>query len=300
MRLLAPAKINLHLRVGPPRVDGFHPLLTWMCTCGLFDTLELERADLPGAALRCDDPRLPCDSRNLVVQAIEAFANELNVAHKGETPSIGLWAYLMKRIPVGAGLGGGSSDVARALLGLNSLWKANWSIDALAKLGARIGSDVPFFLHGPSSICTGRGEFVRPTAPPAPKIAILMLPRIQISTAVVYGTFDAMQLGLQQVVDEEPDWNQWATLPSMQLLERLVNDLEPPAMSLYPDLKRVRGELEKSLGRKVRMSGSGSALFTLFDELAPAEKSADAVRKNFNLRAEAVELAVGVFDDVSK
>src|SRR5437763_4018741 len=215
LRLLAPAKINLHLRVDSPTPDGFHPLLTWMCTVALFDTLTLSRAasasvessrgwlDGPISELDCDDPSLPCDATNLIVRAGTILADHIvnadrsaphadaadratreggdepvgsqvrtraNVVRgtEGTAAWLGLprWkASLQKRIPTGAGLGGGSSDGARAMLGLERAWAAGLSRAQLAQLSARVGSDLPFFFFGSSSICTGRGEVVRPTPP---------------------------------------------------------------------------------------------------------------------------------------
>ena len=126
MQVLAPAKINLHLRVGPRRDDGFHPLVSWMCTIGLFDSLSFERSDLTVPrefALRCDKPDLPCGAENLVCRAAVAFGQV-------SSEPLGIDAVLRKSIPSGAGLGGGSSDAARALMGLNHFCKAGLSIEA--------------------------------------------------------------------------------------------------------------------------------------------------------------------------
>src|SRR5688500_8405446 len=204
MRLLAPAKINLHLRVGPRRDDGFHPLLSWMTTVGLFDTLELTPIDPAGRrvggdagfSLATDDPQLPTDARNLAVRAAQAMADSAVRLREGSaTGKSGTSAFLYKRIPTGAGLGGGSSDAARAMLGLARLWGLKMSRREMNDLAATIGSDVPFFLHGPSSVCTGRGETVRPTRPPAARWAVLVLPGIAMATAAVYAKFDEMRRG---------------------------------------------------------------------------------------------------------
>ncbi|HZL33748.1 MAG TPA: 4-(cytidine 5'-diphospho)-2-C-methyl-D-erythritol kinase [Tepidisphaeraceae bacterium] len=315
MRLLCPAKINLHLRVGPVREDGFHPLLSWFCTTGLFDTLILERLEPPqipdvgpcaGAladaqaerplqaegsrvSLTCDAADLPRDRRNLIVKVAEAFAQE---ARDVPRTSVGpVRAHLQKRIPAGAGLGGGSSDGAAALLGLNALWNIRWAADHLSGFAARFGSDLPFFFFGPSSVCRGRGEIVRPIARPRPRWALLILPPIAMPTALVYRQFDVMSLGREPDVQIEPDWNAWATLDAQTLLTQLVNDLESPAFAISPDLARLRQAVEQTVGRPVRMSGSGSSLFTLFDEEADARRASQAVEQKHGLRVEAVELA---------
>ncbi len=311
MRLHAPAKINLHLRVGPRRGDGFHPLLTWMTTVGLFDTLDLNPVDSPGGgridgnagclSLATDDPALPTDARNLVARAASALADtRLRRVGEGPLAKRAVSAFLHKRIPTGAGLGGGSSDAASTLIGLNRLWDAGLSTGQLASIGATLGSDVPFFFHGPSSVCSGRGEVVVPIAPPAiVKWALLVKPRLGISTASVYATFDAMAPhGLESgedewVVDEpdnEPDWDTWVRLNASSLLPRLVNDLEPAAFAVEPTVGRLRTSLEEQLSRPVRMSGSGSTLFTLFDTREETERAARRLATT-DARVEVVELA---------
>ncbi len=280
MRVVAPAKINLHLRVGRVREDGFHPLLTWMCTVDLFDTLTLIRGTGEKAvnldnwfALSSDQPGLPLDRRNLVVESAMALADTLSRDGEGPTG----WrervsAFLNKRIPAGAGLGGGSSDAGSTLMALAAMWKLKWSASKLAEFSARFGSDVPFFFHGPSSICTGRGEIARPTPPPArAKFAVLVLSDIEMPTPKVYAAFDAMKLGSDEAISAWPDFAEWAKLPADQLMQRLVNDLEAPAFLLEPKVAETRAALEKLWnGKIVRMSGSGSSLFTLCDGEAEA------------------------------
>jgi 4-diphosphocytidyl-2-C-methyl-D-erythritol kinase len=301
MRLLAPAKINLHLRVGSRRNDGFHPLLSWMTTVGLFDTLELERARESGIVLATDKAEVPGDGRNLVVRAYDVFVKALRATQEGSAAAVtGLSAVLRKRIPIGSGLGGGSSDAARTLLALNLLWEADWSLPDLAALSARLGSDLPFFFHGPSSICTGRGEIVRPIDRPAPASALLIFPPFGVSTAAAYATFDEMGLGSDEAMAAEPDWKRWSALPAKELLALLINDLETAAFALHPRLSTLRGDLELHLGRVVRMSGSGSTLFTLFDSQDEAERAATVTLQTFRIQCHAAPIAPDVVDDVSK
>lgn len=392
LRLLAPAKINLHLRVGPPTPDGFHPLLSWMCTVALFDTLLLSRGTEPPSRvttaagssssptplveLSCDDPSVPCDASNLIAKTASVLAAAIlrddsegkeqhlltgeagrnaspqsqpasppatregrdaeSRANVGRTrrpqasDSIGaqgsgkdsgdlaatsvapvetapstrlstIKAVLQKRIPAGAGLGGGSSDGARAMLGLARLWIADASFDRnrLADLSAQCGSDLPFFFHGPSSACTGRGQFVRPVpAPTVARWAMLVLPSITMPTPAVYRKFDELNLGDPDRLAAEPNWTTWAKLPSMQLLPLLVNDLEAPAFALRPDLAALRQNIESQLHRPVRMSGSGSSLFTLFDSQEDAASAAVRTRETFAVQAVAAEVAPTIDDDL--
>jgi len=324
VKVQAPAKINLHLRVGPIGADGFHPILSWMSTIGLFDILEIDRSHGP-FTFRCDAPSVPCDASNLVVRAAAALADSvakgssagliasLNLPpHPGEigvgggardldreprtreggaVTDLGLNVALSKRIPVGAGLGGGSSDGAFTLSALNRLWNLNWPRQRLMELAQSIGSDVPFFLNGPSAIVRGRGEHVENTERPAGKwVPIIFWPR-PMPTPQVYRKFDELRLGKQSNLSPEPPWSQWVKLPSQDLLPLLVNDLERAAFAIDPQLGQVRNDLESLLNRPVRMSGSGSSLFSLYDQRPEAEAAARLVVRRHNLQALTVELA---------
>jgi 4-diphosphocytidyl-2-C-methyl-D-erythritol kinase len=381
MRVLCPAKINLHLRVGRRRADGFHPLLSWFTTVGLFDTLTVEdrREVVPpgreraGAErillLSSDLPGLAADESNLVVRAAEALVAHAaasrgegdvkdatgglplgdvragresggvdlqhSAAHgpavptepgvregdaapagaagqrptptrSGEAGARGVRpvaARLEKQIPLGAGLGGGSSDAARTLVALNRYWHLDRSMDQLAPIAAILGSDVPFFLYGPSSVCAGRGEIVKPVPPPAlAKWVVLVLPDIHMPTAAVYGRFDQLGLGFDEHIEEgrQPDWREWSSRKSKDLLLGLVNDLERPAFEIRKDLGTLRADIELKLGRPVRMSGSGSSLFTLYDEKSEAEVAASVIATSFGVqRTLAIEMTPAMKDDLA-
>jgi 4-diphosphocytidyl-2-C-methyl-D-erythritol kinase len=327
LRLLAPAKINLHLRVAPPGMDGFHPLLTWMCTVSLFDSLIISSFDdRQGSSpidLSCDDTSLPCDQTNLVVRGAKLLADYLKAystreggdapvgsptargtegtAATAAEPALARYrAVLQKRIPTGAGLGGGSSDGARMMLALNRLWSANLPARQLAALSVACGSDLPFFFFGPSSVCRGRGEIVQPTsAPRRARWAVLVLPKMAMPTPAVYQKFDQMKLGDARTVEQSIDLSAWADLSALELLPRLVNDLEAPAFALRPDLGKLRHEIELRLHRPVRMSGSGSSLFSLFDEKSDAKCAAQDIDvDDGSAKALAVELAPAIDDDL--
>ena len=272
MRVLCPAKINLHLRVGPIGQDGFHPLMSWMSTIGLADTIDMTVNDSGVIELHCDQRGVPLDGSNLIVRAGHALA-----AETGAAP--GTSVALQKRIPMGGGLGGGSSDAAGALIGFNRLWKLNWPVDRLARIGAGLGSDVPFFFHGPSSVCTGRGEHVVPIGKSRPRFAVLIFPDLAMSTPAVYRQFDQMKLGSTAAIEMQPDWQHWTSAAAEELLPLLVNDLEAPAFVLSPELGELRRNIEKTIGRIVRMSGSGSTLFTVSDDRAWADHAADEIAR---------------------
>lgn len=272
LRLLVPAKINLDLRVGAARADGFHPLSSWFVTVGFYDELIFDTHPLPGIHLSCDHPELAVDGRNLVVRA----ASDLMLSLPEDDPArhAGVSIRLAKRIPTGGGLGGGSADAAYTLLGITRLMEICCGRDHLDKLAARLGSDVNFFLHGPSALCTGRGEVVDPLPTVKPGLtALLILPTVKMPTAQVYREFDQLKMGreLPGREAERQRYTAMAQLSAGELLSALVNDLEKPSFALSRELGELRQEAERKLGRPVRMSGSGSTLFSLYD--TPEEAS---------------------------
>jgi 4-diphosphocytidyl-2-C-methyl-D-erythritol kinase len=279
LKTLSPAKINLHLRVGPPGADGFHPLLSWMCTVGLYDTIEFWNSDTPGVRLTCDRPDVPVDDTNLIVRAGKMLES-----------TRGAEVVLSKKIPMGGGLGGGSSNAAFALRSFNQIWNLRRSDADLSQIAAQLGSDIVFFLHGPSSVCAGRGERVTPISAPAVKFVVLIFPKMSMPTPAVYRRFDEMGLGSDDAMTHEPDWNAWTKAPAKLLLPKLVNDLEAPAFSLRPELGDLRNQIECKIGRVTRMSGSGSSLFTLADDAGEAQWLAKAIRAG-GIDAAAFELA---------
>jgi len=295
MRFLAAAKINLLLRVGSVHSNGYHPISSWFVTVGLFDTLICKPADDGQITLTCDDPSVPTDDRNLVVRAAKLLRQENAPAARTAAAQRGATLHLQKQIPAGGGLGGGSSDAARTIIALNHLWKLELSFERMCEIAGMLGSDVPFFMHGRSCICTGRGEVVTPVASPLPKWALLVLPEIAISTATVYEVFDRPGRGKNQDLDQQPDWQEWSQLSSGALLPRLVNDLEDAAFEMSEPLRRLRVETEQSLGRIVRMSGSGSTLFTLFDE----ESEALQAKEKLSVRSVVVPMAPTILDDLA-
>ena len=293
-----------------------------MSTVGLFDILVIDRSHGRFTFI-CDAPSVPCDANNLVVKAVAALADsvakgtsagliaswasskhltekemseeardldrEPSIREGGATTDFGLSVALQKRIPVGAGLGGGSSDGAFTLIALNRLWNLNWPRQRLMEIAKSIGSDVPFFLNGPSAIVRGRGEEVEKFWRPAIQWVLLVVWPKPLTTAQVYGKFDEMGLGSK--FEPEPPWEQWLELESQELLPRLANDLEPAAFAIDPSLGRARVELEQLLARPVRMSGSGSTLFSLYSHLNEAQAAAKLVMEKLSLKSLAVELA---------
>ncbi len=175
----APAKVNLFLEVLRRRPDGYHDLATLMVAVGLYDTLEFKEEATDAVVLHCDQPKLSTGPDNLICRAVELVRQTAKVS-KGV--SIRLW----KRIPLAAGLAGGSSDAAATLAGLNRLWKLGWDRAKLVELGAQLGSYVAFFFSTPAAWCTGRGEIVEPVKLGRVLDFVLVCPPVGCSTAEVF------------------------------------------------------------------------------------------------------------------
>ncbi len=282
--LHAPAKINLTLRVGPRRRDGFHEIESLIAPIDLCDTLRLRpRADA-SLRLSCDDLGLPTDERNLALQA--ALLLRQHVAR----PELGAEITLSKRIPAGAGLGGGSSDAAATLRGLAELWQLGIDRDALLTLAARLGSDVPLFLFDAPVIARGRGEQVEPVRGLPPAWVLLIVPSQRCPTAQVYAAFDALPAPPARPSAESV----LAGAADVQgLLERCFNDLEPAAMRVCPPLSELHARLEARLNRPVRLSGSGSAFYTLFEHRQDALAAGRRVCDDFAGMVEVCRVRTG-------
>ncbi len=275
MELLAPAKLNLALQIGPPGSDGFHPLASWFITVDLADALSTR---MGGSAFTCNDATLPTDQRNLAHKAQDQYAAALiGAGHIAAGRAVtDLSVHLHKRIPAGGGLGGGSSNAAAVLRLCEALAGSALPASEVGRLAALLGSDVPFFLVGGSAWCTGRGEIVHPAPMPRPKAALLLFPPFGMSTPAVYRRFDEMAeksgMGRERLATDIPQG--WPSLSAADLLDVLHNDLTVAALDLEPRLGQVCGRARQVLGRPVHMSGSGSSLFTVYDEVEEATEAA--------------------------
>jgi 4-diphosphocytidyl-2-C-methyl-D-erythritol kinase len=284
----APAKLNLGLRVFPPRPDGFHPVETWMAAISWHDTLHVEAAPTLELLITGRAEGIPTEpAKNLVGKAALALAAHAN---RPATARI----TLHKSVPPGGGMGGGSSDAANTLLALNALWNLNLSDDTLEQIASALGSDVPFFIRQTAALCTGRGEIMTPLRGQGggqPLFAVLILPPNGCPTKDVYQAFDA---GHQHTPPKEKtDWQKCAAAPADQLAGLLVNDLEPPAFHVAPWLKDLCDRAAAIISAKVHMTGSGSTLFTLCSSGAAADTLAKKLQAA--LPAENACLPVRIF-----
>ncbi len=266
---LAPSKINLGLHVLRKRPDGYHDLETVFLRLPWSDRITVQPANT--ITMTCSDPGLPVDERNLCMRAAQLLADTFKV-------SAGAEIHLEKRIPYGAGLGGGSSDAATTLRLLAELWNLEARPEQLHALAAGLGSDVPFFLGPPVAYATGRGERLAPLVNPDgstyvfPFYLVVVAPAVEVSTARAYSLVTPRS-------DERP------TLPEVVLSNdlgrwrnELVNDFGEPIRKAYPVIEAVERLLEEAGAGYVSLSGSGSAVFGVFEDDVRASAAAEAAR----------------------
>lgn len=266
MQLLAPAKINLSFEVKGRRADGFHEIETMMVPIALADRLTIERGGDDGRVhFSCDDPSLPGGEDNLVVRAANLFRERTKVAG-------GITIALEKKIPHGAGLGGGSSDAASTLLALDELFETGLAQEELLELAAQLGSDVPFFVVRSAAVCRGRGELVTPIPLKANLPLLLLKPDFGVPTLSAYAR-----------------WKDSRELPGVDYSQQefagleFVNDLERPVFEKFVFLARLKTWLRQQPEVAVAlMSGSGSTLFAVLREGVEGEELADRARTNID------------------
>lgn len=266
----AHAKVNLDLRVLGVRADGYHELRTVFQTIELHDTLVC--SEKPGPfTLKCRNPIVPLDASNLVWKAAAALWTAL-----GRTGEIrDALVQIDKKIPVEAGLGGGSSDAAAALLALGRLW-GGAPVTLLREVGATIGSDVPFFLSGGTALGLGRGEEIYPLVDLPPHYVVIVRPPFGVSTAEAYAWYDEDRAaGLR----ENREF-QTLPVPWPSRAAQMVNDLEPPVLRRHQEIATFKTQLREAGATAAAMSGSGSAVFGLFRSRLAAERAVKPLSRN--------------------
>jgi 4-diphosphocytidyl-2-C-methyl-D-erythritol kinase len=265
----APAKINLGLHVLRKRDDGYHAIETVMHRIGWADRITVAPAD--ALTMTCSDPTLPTDADNLCLQA----AQRLQAAFEVEQ---GARLHLDKHVPYGAGLGSGSSDAATTLQLLDALWELDAAPEALHAIAAQVGSDAPFFLDGSAALATGRGDELTPLrdaagAPYAmPFALVVVVPDVHIATPEAYGLVRPRAGGrpdLAEVVRSN-DLARWRA--------ELANDFEAPIAEAYPAVGAVREVLDTAGAGYVALSGSGSAVYGVFEQARAARAAEEAAQ----------------------
>jgi 4-diphosphocytidyl-2-C-methyl-D-erythritol kinase len=263
----APAKINLGLHVLRKRPDGFHDVETVLHRIEWSDTVTAQPAET--LSMTCSDPALPTDETNLCLQAAHRLASAFDVAG-------GAALHLEKRVPYGAGLGGGSSDAAATLRLLTRLWDLNAAPEQLHAIAAELGADVPFFLgDAPAAYATGRGDdltVLHDDAAPyrLPFPLVVAVPALEVATPEAYAqvTPDAADRPSLPSVVRTNDLAHWR--------DALVNDFHEPIAAAHPEVARLRDWLRQQGAAYVSLSGSGGAVYGVFADDEPAERCLDA------------------------
>jgi 4-diphosphocytidyl-2-C-methyl-D-erythritol kinase len=259
----AHAKVNLDLRVLGVRPDGYHELRTVFQTIELHDTLVCTARPGP-FTLRCRTPSVPLDASNLIWKAAAALWTALGRPGDLCDTSIAI----DKKIPLQAGLGGGSADAAAALVGLARLW-GGAPVTLLREVGMTIGADVPFFLSGGTALGLGRGEEIYPLVDMPPHFLVIVRPPFGVSTAEAYAWYDEDRAaGLREVRELQLLPVPWPTRAA-----QMINDLEPPVVRRHPEIASLKSQLRELGAVAAAMSGSGSAVFGLFRSRAAAERA---------------------------
>jgi 4-diphosphocytidyl-2-C-methyl-D-erythritol kinase len=273
----SPCKVNLLLNILGKRADGFHELETVMQPVNLFDELTLERGG-EGIQLSCNHAELPTDSKNLVYRAADAFLKLHNLR-------AGVRIHLQKNIPLAAGLGGGSGNAATTLLGMNELFGSPLPVEALEKIAATLGSDIPFFLYDKPALATGRGEKVQvlenfPVL--TGKAFLLIHPGFGISTPWSYQNLARFPEALNGKAGRAQKLV--SLLQSGDLRSaagEIYNSLEAPAFDKFPVLQLYKNFLRDNGALISLMSGSGSTTFAITENLAAAENLAEKFKAQF-------------------
>ncbi|MBF0308929.1 MAG: 4-(cytidine 5'-diphospho)-2-C-methyl-D-erythritol kinase [Magnetococcales bacterium] len=266
LRIAAPAKVNLGLRVVGRRADGYHLLRSVMTLLDWGDELHIEPLPTPELHLTCEPEVTLRVEENLVWRAAERLRHRCAISR-------GARIHLIKRTPTAAGLGGGSSDAASTLLALNHLWQCGLSLNELREVGLALGADVPFFVAGESALAQGIGEILRPVSLDHPLHLVLANPGKPLATALVFKTY-----GAQLTSRHHP-----ANIPGLDQSEEVAlldwrNDLEATARSLLPEMDEVFRCLADCQPAQVRMSGSGPTVYGVFARSDLAQAAAEVLK----------------------
>ncbi|MEQ1793364.1 MAG: 4-(cytidine 5'-diphospho)-2-C-methyl-D-erythritol kinase [Nitrospira sp.] len=274
--VFAPAKVNLILRVLDRRPDGFHNVWSLMQTVGLEDEVTIRLAPQhTEIRLQCDSHSLSVDQTNLVYRAAAAV-----LVHLQRT--IGLDIQLKKRIPMGAGLGGGSSDAAATILGINRLLNVGWSAARMAEIGQELGSDVPFFFHAPTAVVAGRGEQVGAIHVADSRWIVLVYPGFPVETKWAYQQLSATRQGVTPLSERCIQLESQGRTTWDDVISLASNDFEGPVFVTHPVLRQIKLDLLSRGAQLALLSGSGATVFGFFQ----GEDGARQAAAHFHGRSE--------------
>ena len=273
------AKINLFLEVIRTREDGYHDLQTLFQSISLHDCIDMEL--LHGTreiCLTCNNSTIPLDEKNLIYKAAKLLQDTYDVGN-------GVSFHVQKNIPVGAGLGGGSSNAAAVISELSNLWELSLPGTQQSNIGSKLGMDIPFCIRGGTTLAEGRGEILRKEYPTPELSLVIVYPNLLVSTPRVYQTLDTL-----------PSYTPVSITPLLESIEHkqlknipndLFNRLETATFHLYPQLKEIKGLLLSYGCDGVLMSGSGSSFFGVCTDIEQAKTIARHIKLNTGFWAEA-------------
>ena len=287
IRVRAHAKINLYLDVTGKREDGYHNLETIFHSIGLHDDVIIHRQETKDITVRCEHPRVPCDSRNLAHRAAQVLSDAVGGIG-------GIEIDIHKRIPVAAGLAGGSANAAAVLHGVNELFRLGFAKETLMQFGAQLGADVPFCLHGGAALGLGIGDQLT-RLPALSDVSLLLLnPGIEISTATVF-----KRLNFSLTTREKRGIIIKTYLEKGDIAgigKNLYNLLEVPVFSQYPEIAALKTELSTQTGFcGALMSGSGATVFAVMDNSDAARRSESHFKNRVSFCTTTVTRPVGVY-----
>ena len=282
----APAKLNLYLDILGRLPNGYHSLAMVMQAVSLFDTVTLEETEDAGIRLACSDPSLPCDENNLAYKAAAAFFNAL-----GEAPHHALC--IEKRIPMAAGLAGGSADAAAVLVGLNALYGRPYDLQALCDIGLTVGSDVPFCVRGGTCLAQHTGGILAPLPPLPACTFVLVKPERGVSTAEAYAAADSVYL-------YHPSFTRMLQACAEQNLDEICRQAGNVFEQVIdvPERIEIKQCLRRYGAKLCQMSGSGPTVFGLFEDADAANACAQTLRQQFQQVFVAAPLSYGAAVDV--
>lgn len=264
LTLNAMAKINLGLDVLRRREDGYHEVKMVMQTVNLYDTLRFEKKTQPGIVVKVDACELPTDENNLIYKAAKLMTETYGVSE-------GVEISLTKRIPIAAGMAGGSTDAAAALVGMNRLFALGASVEALKALGVKIGADVPYCIEGGTALSEGIGEILTPLPDAPGGILVIAKPDISVSTKYVYENLHANELQYHPDIDGMVEAIRAQDRDGV--LRRMENVLETVTEVKYPIISEIKQLLKDAGAENALMSGSGPTVFAVFEKREDAEQA---------------------------
>ncbi|MDE7248254.1 MAG: 4-(cytidine 5'-diphospho)-2-C-methyl-D-erythritol kinase [Lachnospiraceae bacterium] len=264
------AKVNIGLDVLRRRPDGYHELKMIMQTVDICDDLTFEKREKPGIHLQIEGADLPADKNNLVCRAAALLMEEKHIRE-------GVSITLKKRIPIAAGMAGGSADAAATMRGLNTLFEMGYSTEALRELGVKLGADIPYCITGGTMLSEGIGEVLTPLPAPPDCHLVVAKPDIDVSTAFVYQNLRADSLPFHPDIDGMAKALAAGDLKG--ITDRMGNVLETVTVREYPVIDRIKKRMCELGAENALMSGSGPTVFGIYKEREKAEKTAEAIRE---------------------